>query len=60
MLTDGADPAGPEENATTSDDDGAAAGELDDEERMFRVTDLEYIREAEIEHLAPAEMCHGR
>ena len=59
VLTDGADPAGPEENATTSDHDGAAAGELHDEERMLRVIDLEYVREAEGEHLAPAEMCHG-
>ena len=52
MLTDGGDPAGPEENATTSDHHGTPAGELDDEERMLRVTDLEYVREAEVEHLA--------
>ena len=60
VLTDGGDPAGPEENATPSDDDSAAAGELDDEERMLRVIDLEYVREAEVEHLATGEMCHGR
>ena len=59
VLTDGGDPAGPEENATPSDDDSAAAGELDDEERRLRVTDLEYVREAEVEHLAPGRCATG-
>jgi hypothetical protein len=60
VLTDGGKSAGPEENTTTSDDHGASAGELDDEKRVLRVTDLEYVGDAEVEHVRCADVSHAR
>jgi hypothetical protein len=58
VLTRGRDPARPEKNTTTSDHHDTAAGELDDERRVLRVTKLEYVRDAEVEHVLCGRMYH--
>ena len=58
MLTGGSDPAWPEENMTTSDYHKTAAGEFRNEEGMLGSTNLEHVRDAEVEHVLCGRIYH--